>query len=220
MAKNIYNNETFLRGKVGKNIYKVVRGKQIVAPFAIPANPRTTAQVFARAKMTLIGRIAAAMKSVINVGFGPYAKQRRSLPIALFIKENYKHIEGATIEALNLKWNDIIVSKGSNRGIVLDADHIDQTSVPGTISVTVQEQLIEADQSNANDKCFLAALCPEVNDACIGTMVKRQEATELSVVPPAWWSAHKVYLYSVTMSEDETSVSTSLLVGQIDFVIE
>lgn len=220
MAKNIYNNETFLRGKVGKNIYKVVRGKQIVAPFAIPANPRTTAQILVRAKMALIGRVAAFMKSILKLGFGPYAKQRRSLPAALFIKENYKHIDGLTPATLIMKWDELVVSKGSNRGIVLDTDHIDQTSVPGTISVAVQEQLIEADRSNIDDKCYLVALCPEVNDACVGAMVKRQEANELSVIPPAWWSGKKVYLYAVTTNEDGTIASDSLMVGKIDFVIE
>ena len=220
MAKNIYNNETFLSGRIGKLVYRTVLGKQVVSPYTQPRNPRTRAQQLVRSRCAKLSQTASYCKYVIGVGFKSEAQQTRSYPKARFYKANWPNITGSTPETLQVNWDDLVVSKGSNKRIVLDNDHIDQTSVPGTISVAVLERCIISGDYNAKDLCYLAAVCPETEDACLSEPVVRDEATELAVTPPAWWSGHKVYLYCFTTTPDNSEASETLPVGKIDFVIE
>ncbi|MBP5340940.1 MAG: hypothetical protein J6Y52_01055 [Bacteroidales bacterium] len=220
MAKNIYNNETFLSGRIGKLVYRTVRGKQVVSSYSKPRDPQTRDQQLVRSRYALLGRIASFCKYVTRVGFHSEAQQTRSHALARFMKANWPNISGSTPADLQVNWDDLVVAKGSNRRITLDSDHIDQTSVPGTISVAVQERGIVSGNYNAKDKCYLVAVCPEVEDACISDPVVRDEATELAVTPPGWWSGHKVYLYCFTTAPDNSEASESMAVGKIDFVIE
>lgn len=220
MAKNIYNNETFLIGRIGKLIYRTVRGKQVVSTYTKPRDPQTRDQQLVRARYALLGRVAAFCKYVLRIGLKSEAQQTRSHPMARFMKANWQNVTGSTPATLLMNWDDLVLAKGSNKRIVLDSDHIDQTSVPGTISVAVQEQCLVSGGFNAKDLCYLAAVCPEVEDACLGNPAEREEATELSVTPPAWWSGHKVYLYCFTTTPDNSEASETLPVGKIDFVIE
>ena len=138
MAKNIYNNETFLIGRIGKLIYRTVRGKQVVSSYTKPRDPQTRAQQLVRARYALLGRVAAFCKYVVRIGLKSEAQQTRSHPMARFMKANWQNVTGSTPATLVMNWDDLVLAKGSNKRIVLDSDHIDQTSVPGTISVAVQ----------------------------------------------------------------------------------
>lgn len=220
MAKNVYNNETFLRGRVGKLVYKVVRGKQVVAPFAEAQNPNTPSQRRVRDMFSIITKVAGSLKFVLKVAMKAYARSRRSTPAAMFVKANYDNGFMSHVSPFAQDYEKMIVALGNDYNIALDEDHIDQTSVPGTISIAVQERMIDPEASNENDKCYLAAYCPELEMGMLGEPKKRSEVTELEVTPPTYWNGHKVYLYNFTTNPENTSASESKFVGSIDFVIE
>ena len=219
MAKNIYNNETFLRGRVGKNVYKVVRGKQVVSAFAMPRNPNTTKQIAARLKLSLLGEIMGYLYPILKYGLHASARSRRTIEGGRFIHLNYANVTGVAPD-YQIDWDNLQISEGNVRNISLDSDHIDQTSVPGTVSVAVQERGIEFDNSNEDDLCYLALVCPELKSVALGNPEVRKDVTELSCTPPTWWSGHKVYLYNFTTNPENTKASESTAVGKIDFIIE
>ena len=219
MAKNIYNNETFLRGRVGKNVYKVVRGKQVVSPFAVPRNPNTVKQIAVRLKMSLLGAIAGYLLPILKYSLHASAQSRRTTPFGRFVHLNYANVTGVAPD-YQIDWDELQISEGNVRNISLDSDHIDQTSVPGTVSVAVQERGIEFDNSNEDDLCYLALVCPELKSVALGEPRVRKTVTELECTPPTWWSGHKVYLYNFTTNPENTKASESTAVGKIDFIIE
>ena len=136
-----------------------------------------------------------------------------------FIHLNYGNITGVAPD-YTFDMDNLQISEGNVRNITLDSDHIDQTSVPGTVSVAVQERGIEFDNSNEDDLCYLALVCPELKSVALSAPDVRKDVTELECTPPTWWSGHKVYLYCFTTTPDNSEASETLPVGKIDFVIE
>ena len=210
--------------KVGNIVGYMSLGKQVTRAYQGEVrNPRTTAQVLQRAKFKALLVASRMFVGAYRLGLKDEARSRKRTAYSQFMAVNAVNVTGSNPDALTINHEAMVCAVGIIPNMVLDSDHIDQTSVPGTISVAVQDRNSGSFLSRDDDEFYLVATCPELNQGCIGTKVARGSATELEVTPPSVWNGHKVYIYIFglgTAGDNQGKSSNSDHVGAIDFVIE
>lgn len=198
---------------IGKMVWRAYQG--------VVRNPRTSAQLLQRAKFKALLEESRLFVGAYRLGLKDEARSRKRTPFSQFMAINAVNVTGSTPENVQVNHDNIVCAMGVIPNMILDSDHIDQTTVPGTISVAVQECNQGSYLARTDDEFYLVASCPELNQGCMGTGVVRGSATGLKVTPPASWNGHKVYIYVFgvgTAGENYGKSSNSDAVGMIDFV--
>ena len=210
--------------KVGNIVGYMSLGKQVTRSYQSEVrNPRTSAQLLQRAKFKALLEESRMFVGAYRLGLKDEARSRKRTPFSQFMAINAGNVTGVDPESLTIAHDNMVCAMGVIPNMILDVDHIDQTSVPGTISVAVQERNLGSFLSRDDDEFYLVATCPELNQGCLGAKQARGGATELEVIPPSSWSGKKVYIYVFglgTAGENQGKSTSSELVGKIDFVIE
>lgn len=211
-------------GKLGNFVGYSAIGKMVWRAYqGVVRNPRTNAQLLQRAKFKALLETSRMFVGAYRLGLKDEARSRKRTQFSQFMAINAVNVTGTNPDNVEVHHNDLVCAMGVIPNMVLDSAHIDQTSVPGTISVAVQERNSGSFLARTDDDFYLVATCPELNQGCMGTKVARGTATELAVTPPAAWNGHKVYIYVFglgTAGENLGKSSNSDHVGGIDFVIE
>lgn len=211
-------------GKLGNFVGYSAIGKMVWRAYqGVVRNPRTAPQLLQRAKFKALLEASRMFVGAYRLGLKDEARSRKRTPFSQFMAINAVNVTGSTPENVQVDHDNMVCAMGVIPGMSLDSDHIDQTSVPGTISVAVQERNMGSFLARTDDEFYLVATCPEVGEGCLSTAEVRGTATELAVTPPSGWSGHKVYIYTFglgTAGDNYGKSSNSTFVGSIDFVIE
>lgn len=220
------HNVLFYRGsgKVGNLVGYSMLGKQVFRAYQPEvSNPKTTAQEDQRKKFNIMLDAARMFKWAYRIGLVDEGRARKRTAFAQFMSMNFPFITGSTPQTFQLDWTKIICSQGSLPAAVLDSNHIDQTSIPGEVSVSVQDRCLTYPGAQADDELALVAVCPDTGDGNIGGFFKRGEMTELSTKVQSNWNGHKVYLYAFGVGrtgENYNVTSDTVYVGSFDAEIE
>ena len=211
-------------GKLGNFVGYSAIGKMVWRAYqGVVRNPKTSAQLLQRAKFKTLLEESRMFVGAYRLGLKDEARSRKRTPYSQFMSVNAGNVTGVNPDSLSIDHDNMICAMGVIPNMTLDSDHIDQTSVPGTISVAVQDRNQGSFLSRDDDEFYLVATCPELHEGCLGTSVKRSEATECEVTPPSYWSGKKVYIYIFGLGvagDNYGKSSNSVCVGKIDFVIE
>lgn len=203
MAKNVYNDRTFLRGRIGLQVYRLVKGQQVVSPWTPPANPNTDAQKLVRSKFSMITEVAGIFTEANKLGFKHYAQARHSNGNAQFVRFNYNKMNGSTPGDLTIDPSALVCSMGHLQGVIFKSA-IDVTSVPNTVGVNVTDSQSTAPGAKASDEVRVFVYCPDANGGVLSVAAARA-AGKIEVPVPASWSGLDVHVYGFTIGDSKNS---------------
>lgn len=192
------HNVLFYRGagKVGNLVGYSQLGKQVFRAYQpVVRNPKTNPQTVQRDKFRALFEAARLYKSAYAIGLKDEGRSAKRSAYAQFMKENFPQVTTIPGGGYTLDWKDVIVSRGAVPGIILDSDHIDMTSEPGTISVAVQDRQSGTAGALTDDKFVLYIVNPQKGLAVMGTAIERGTVTEVSCQIPMRWAGDKLYIY-------------------------
>lgn len=220
------HNVLFYRGagKVGNLVGYSQLGKQVFRAYQpVVSNPKTTAQEDQRKKFSIMLDASRMFKWAYRIGLVDEGRSRKRTAFAQFVSMNFPFITGTTPQTYVLDWTRVICSAGSLPPAMLDGGHIDQTSVPGEVSVSITERGNSYPGARGDDEFALVAVCPSTGDGNIGGFVKREEMNELTTKVQSNWNDHDVYLYAFGIGragENYNISSDSVYVGMFHAEIE
>lgn len=208
------HNVLFYRGsgKVGNLVGYSMLGKQVFRAYQPEvSNPKTTAQENQRKKFNIMLDASRMFRWAYRLGLVDEGRSRKRTAFAQFMSVNFPFIMGSTPQTYVLDWTRVICSMGSLPGLMLDGDHIDQTSVPGEVSVDIQENGMSYPGARGDDEFTLVAVCPDTGDGNIGSFEPRNQMTALKTKIQRNWDGHDVYLYAfgVGRSGENYNVSSN-----------
>lgn len=192
------HNVLFYRGagKVGNLVGYSQLGKQVFRAYQpVVRNPKTNPQTVQRDKFRALFEAARMYKSAYAIGLKDEGRSAKRTAYAQFMKENFPHVITIPGGGYTMDWKDVIVSRGAVPNIILDTDHIDMTSMPGIISVAVQDQQNHVAGALTDDKFALYIVNPQKGLAAMGAGIERGEGNEVSCNVPLGWQGDKLYLY-------------------------
>lgn len=210
MAKSVYNSLNFWRGRIAGQVYKSVRGKQVISTFVVPKNPKTSAQQLSRAKLTLLGTLGSVLRYVIREGFKGDALAHRSTPKACFIKRHYDKVQGTSAENVAIAPEQLILSHGSRTNVFF-SDTIDASSVPQQVTLTITDGMTIYDDE-LNDKVYGALYCEDLNQVILSLPVTRT-TDKIDITVPKAWTGLEVHAYGFVVSKDGNQSSPSTYIG-------
>lgn len=220
------HNVLFYRGsgKVGNLVGYSMLGKQVFRAYQPEvSNPKSTAQEDQRKKFNIMLDAARMFKWAYRIGLVDEGRSRKRTAFAQFMSVNFPFITGSTPQTYHLDWTKIICSQGSLPAVVLDSSHIDQTSIPGEVSVAVQDRCLDYPGAREDDELALVAVCPDTGDGNIGGFDKRGEMIELKTKIQSNWDGHEVYLYAFGVGrsgENYNVTSDTVYVGKFTAQLE
>ena len=192
------HNVLFYRGagKVGNLVGYSQLGKQVFRAYQpVIRNPKTNPQTIQRDKFRALFEAARLYKSAYAIGLKDEGRSAKRTAYAQFMKENFPNVTTIPGGGYTMDWKDVIVSRGIVPGIILDASHIDMTSMPGQISVALLDEQEHAAGALSDDKFVLLIVNPQKGLSAMGTSIERGEGTEVSCLVPHAWAGDKLYLY-------------------------
>ena len=211
-------------GKLGNTVGYVSVGKQCFRAYTDKImNPKSYAQQLQRAKFRVMLEASRLFRAAYFLGMKDEGKSNKRTAFSQFMSVNAGNITGLTPETIAPKYQDLVCALGNLAGVELDSDHIDITSVPGTLSVAVLDRMEGGGNANGDDSCYLVCVCPEKHGGVCVKGAKRREATELAAELPIHWNGSKVYVYTFCVGNGDImpgQSSRSVYVGNVDFVIE
>jgi len=134
MGQTSYNPLNQWEGRVGGIVYKVINGKQVMMPYSKSTfNPRSTAQMVARAKFSLSAMISKIVPKEVLIGMSSDRRRRRSL----FLSNIVRHTTVAVTPdgyIASLDAEDLIFSTGEYSPITMGDVSVADGLVNATIS--------------------------------------------------------------------------------------
>ena len=203
----------FTFGKLGQIVFFKWNGKVCQRAYVIPSNPNTEKQQLVRQRMSVLGKTATGMQSVINVGLHKVAKSHKSTTIAEFVSLNQAALTGS-LDNLELDYESLVVAKGGLPGVEADSPNF---TTPLTITTSVTNGNASFYGASITDKLYLAAYCPDVgNSVCSnGTALRPADGntTSLSVTTPSAWQGCRAYVWIFAVRADGQKASDSIYLG-------
>ena len=191
----------------GKMIYRAYQGKV--------RNPKSDAQVLVRARLSLLSKLATVFMPVIGIGMRSGANKRQMTQGNLFVKLNQAAVTG-NAGSLTADYATLKVSDGELMGVSIGTPSY---STPLHVTATVTANNHGTWGTSMNDKVYLAAYCPDENQAACSAAVARGEEDEtptLDLTVPTTWQGLRVYVYAFVVSADGRNTSASMNLGYGD----
>ena len=220
------HNVLFYRGagKVGNLVGYSQLGKQVFRAYQpVVRNPKTNPQTIQRDKFRALFEAARLYKSAYAIGLKDEGRSAKRTAYAQFMKENFPNVVTIPDGGYTMDWKDVIVSRGTIPGIILDTTHIDMTSQPGIISVALQDSQMSAVGALADDKFVMYIVNPQKGLATMGASIERAEGTEVACDVPTSWQGDKLYLYCFgwgVSGENYGKSSNTSYVGDVIYQFE
>ncbi len=194
-------------GKVGQHVGRIWKGRPVLAIYQPNvANPNTTAQQIARARLSKLGQLSSAFLTALNAGLQFEAKKLRITNPNVFVKNNYAQVTALSADDVTVNYSGLQVAQGNlpecSFGQVDfgEAQHL-QLSCPLTGNSDMPG-------ANEQDSVYLAAYCPEKNQCVLGSPARRS-ASSVSVNVPAGWDGMDVHVYAFAISANKQRPTAS-----------
>lgn len=197
MSKNFKGYMGDQIGKLGTAVGRRWKRKMVYSSYQGKVhNPRTEEQVSVRLRFGALSKLASAFLSAIDKGFKKMSELRQTTTGNCFISRNYSAVtldEGGMVD---VHFSNLTVSDGSLPAVTFGTADF---SEPETVSVHFQGN---GDQPNTdpNDKVYLFAYQPDLNQGMLSAAVQRSQATARITVPSTW-QGMQVHLYGFAVGD-------------------
>jgi hypothetical protein len=153
MGQTSYNPLNQWEGRVGGIIYKVINGKQVMMPYSKSVfNPRTTAQMVARAKFSLSAMISKIVPKEVLIGMSSDRRKRRSLFLSNIVRHTTVAVTPEGYIA-SLDAEDLVFSTGEYSPVTIS----DVSVADGLVNATISKK------PNAVDTVMVIAVVYDTN---------------------------------------------------------
>lgn len=181
-------------GKLGTAVGSKWKGKQVYRAYqASVTNPRTSRQLLARAKFTLLSELASQFYPGIVKGLYADANALQVTQTNRFFTLNYNKITGSTPEALEISIPELTLSNGPVPVVTVGAS-LDVTT-PGQVGVTITDGNQDEQWAAAHDEIYAFAYCPSAKRGRLSASASRSDSTVRVTGLPAAWSGLEVYVF-------------------------
>lgn len=220
------HNVLFYRGsgKVGNLVGYSMLGKQVFRAYQPEvSNPKTTAQEDQRKKFNIMLDAARMFKWAYRIGLVDEGRARKRTAFAQFMSVNFPFITGSTPQTYQLDWQRVICSAGALPAVAIQPNHIDQTTEPGQVFVTISDNYTDFPGARNDDEFTLVAVCPDTGDGNIGGFFRREDLNEVSTKIQSNWDGHEVHLYVFGVGrqgENYNVTSDTVYVGKFTAQLE
>ncbi len=191
MAKTDRNVLGDQRGRIGKVVGRVVKGKQIYSAYAGSGkNPRTPKQVAHRARFALAVAMGRAMKGVLNVGLRNVAATRRQQsPFNVFVRENMPHISYDPSTGLAAAdYARIVLADGDTPAVAFGTADFSEAG-----KVTVPYSSHTEPGAFDDDTVYVAVYAPGLGRCILGNGAR--SGSSVSVPLPSAWAGTSVQVW-------------------------
>lgn len=207
MSKNIKGFLGDQRNKLGGAVGYVVNGVQLYRSYTnIVANPKTTGQVFARTKFSMLMEMAKAMKPASNIGY-KFSKGKLQSGTSVFMKENYEAVSGETTDALSLEYAMMQVSRGGAVAPKFGTLNLETSlEIQGSFTGSGDDRFYTRD-----DKVVIAAYQPDLHEASFAIVTRGAGRYVMDV--PENWSGMRVHVYGFAVSDADVFIEGTKVVS-------
>lgn len=212
MSKNFKGYMGDQIGKLGTAVGRRWKGKMVYSAYqGKVSNPNTEAQQLVRARFAVLGKMASAFLSTLQLGLKRWAVRLRLTEGDVFVKTNYAAVEGESADALTVGYDQLAVAQGPLTGVQFGSAVF---TTPLTPTVPIAEGNVGVDGAKSDDKVYLVAYSPDKQKAVRSTTPVSRSDANATVSVPASWQGLKVHLYGFVQSaSDKTLVSDSEYIG-------
>lgn len=201
------------KGKVGTVVGAFWKGKKVMRGYnEFAANPRTRSQRLNRARFGTLMTMEPAFMPILRVGLGILADKRSNTEGNNFVNLNWRAVTATTPEEVSVNYSTLKVSKGNLPQVNF---HTPDFETEGEVSVTF-DSAMGATYAGEDDKVYLFAYQPDLNQSAMGRPVLRQTGS-ISLAVPSTWSGMKVHLYGVVVGKSDTYDPLTPELGENNF---
>ena len=216
MAKGQYSAQVIWQGRLGGFVYKKdAFGEQVISIYkGKPRDPKTEAQLLARAKFGLLTGIGNIFSPATVLGMKHYAAGKGMYPANVFVKKNYGNVQGTAADNVSIDPSKIVCSWGNLTGVVFSSSI--GTSTPGTLTVSVTDINAGIGKASSEDSIYAFVYCPDAKAGVLSAAAKRTDGATLSVRYPNSWSGLEVHVYGFVYSAAHDWASPSEYIGHAE----
>lgn len=183
-------------GKLGPAVGARWKGRDTMRAYQkFVANPKTEEQQIQRARFSRMVELSTAYTYGLRLGLGVMAKYLKMTKHNVFVKKNFAQVTAITPDAVEVNYSGIKIAIGDLPEATYGAVDFGTTSHL-TIEVAVEGNV--SPSALSEDKVYLFAYCPDLNQGCLGSPVLRS-AAKVSVKVPSSWDGMEVHLYAFAM---------------------
>lgn len=204
------------RGKLGNSVGYTLYGQQMFRAYVGKgevSNPKSTAQMLQRAKITLLTGMSVVFRSAARLGFTDEARARGCSAVNFFVHMNYPGVTGTTYDNVHLDPTRIICAKGNVPSVVFNSTI--STSTPGAITMTVSDVNAQVDGASDEDNIYCFAYCPDAGTGILSAPASRTDGASIIIRYPTGWSGLEVHVYGFVVNLENAS-SNSAYIGHTE----
>ena len=185
-------------GKLGTAVGRRWKRKMVYASYQGKVrNPRTAAQLLARAKFKLMTSLCSAFDAALALGLRQMANSRQCTERNCFTSLNYGVLEGSTPEGVTVDPSLLKISQGSLTGVIFNPT-VDVTT-PGKVTVTIDNGNSGAPKTSADDRVYVQLFNPEQMNGVLSEAVARTART-VEVPVPSQWEGQEAHAYGFVVN--------------------
>lgn len=195
MAIVSQNNLGKLRKKSGPNTFRKWRTHLVMSVYVDHVNDRNSeAQQLVRARFRIANQLAAAMRSVINIGFDRITSGLAMFQGNYFIRENFASFTADTPDSTHVDYSELVFAKG-------DLPESQFGSLDFTDPLTVKAPITDTSSmigASDHDLVYFFAYNPDAGAMIMAEPFARDEQA-VELVVPAYWIGSRVHVYAFTV---------------------
>jgi hypothetical protein len=204
MAKQNYGINDGYRGTVGTVIGYQWRGQWCLrARPRFVRNPKTEEQKMVRTRFGAINKLARALSSAINAGYGYKADNEHTTTRGLFVRENWECVSVRKVDGklqAEFDYEGLVVSEGAVPGVGFGAP----AKAEGKVTVPVTDSMVGVGCALETDEVNVIMYNKSKDVSVTAKAVRTAES--VVVEHPGSWTGDEVELYGfVTTTVDEAT---------------
>ena len=178
-------------GKVGTVVGAFWKGKPVMRAYKRQIRDANSEdQQLIRIRFSAAGRIAAAFRTALLVGFRSLAQSNRMTEGNVFVKLNWGHVHADISGSATVDYEDLVIAQGGLPEIQFGNATFEnplQVDVPINDSASVIG-------SHRDDTAYVFVYSPEAGAGILSDTGVRVDE-EVSIHVPAYWNGHRVHVF-------------------------
>lgn len=197
MAIVSQNNLGKLRKKSGPNTFRKWRTHLVMSVYVDHVADRNSEQQqLIRTRFRALNQLAAAFRSVLNIGFARLTSGLSMFQGNYFIRANWGCVTANTPGTAEVDYSEMIFSKGDLPEPQFGAlDFNEPLSIKATMTDT--SEMIGA---SSDDLVYFFAYSPEAGAMVMATPQTR-DANSCDINVPSYWNGHRVHVFAFAVGD-------------------
>lgn len=204
MSKNANGYMGIQIGKLGPAVGQMWKGRNVYRSYnPFVRNPKTEEQKMVRTRFGAINKLARALSSAINAGYGYKADNEHTTTRGLFVRENWECVSVRKVDGklqAEFDYEGLVVSEGAVPGVGFGAP----AKAEGKVTVPVADSMVGVGCALETDEVNVIMYNKSKDVSVTAKAVRTAESVVVN--HPEGWTGDEVELYGyVTTTVDEAT---------------